>query len=109
MVALGPGPKGAGLAPFGLAALVFVLMPTHIGFQDLAARAAPQPAMMERPRPAMIASPFGTIHAATFSFPRPIGTAIPEPASFLLAGLSVDDPDATGSIGRPVRSQREAP
>src|SRR5712691_8438453 len=102
MVASHSGPKGAGCAPFGLAALVMILMPTNVGYQDLAALAAPAPALPERGRQSMIASPFGTIHAATFSFPRPIGTAIPEPPTIRLAGISADNPDVTGSIGRTV-------
>ena len=110
MVASRSGPKGAGSAPFGLAALVMILMPTNVGYQDLAALAAPAPALPERARQPMIASPFGTIHAATFSFPRPIGTAIPEPPTIRLASLDLTDIDVTGAIGeRAVRSQREAP
>jgi len=54
-------------------------MPTSIGYQDLAAFFARQPGVSQRWRDHLIASPFGTIHAATFSFSRPIGTAMPEP------------------------------
>ena len=54
-------------------------MPTSIGHQDLAAFFARQPGVSQRWREHLIASPFGTIHAATFSFSRPIGTAMPEP------------------------------
>jgi len=54
-------------------------MPTSIGYQDLAAFFARQPGVSQRWRDHLIASPFGTIHAATFSFTRPIGTAMPEP------------------------------
>ena len=67
------------MAPFGLSALVFVLMPTQIGFQDLAALIARQPAVTTHWRTHIVATPFPTIRAATFSFPRPVGTAIPEP------------------------------
>jgi spore germination cell wall hydrolase CwlJ-like protein len=48
----------------------------------------------------MLASPFGTIHAATFSFPQPVGTLIPEPPLVQLASLGSYDTDATGSLGR---------
>ena len=41
---------------------------------------ARQPAVAERAREHLIASPFGTIHAAMFSMPRPVGTAIPHSA-----------------------------
>jgi hypothetical protein len=90
------GPKGAEVASFGLAILVFLLTPTPIGYQDLAALLAQQPAVAARWREHLIASPFGTIHAATFSMPRPIGTSIPEAPLVRLASLNADD--VTGSI-----------
>src|ERR1043165_8703260 len=91
------GPKGAEIASFGLASLIFVLTPTQAGHQDLAALLAQQPAVAARASDHLIASPFGTIHAATFSLPRPIGTAIPEPPMVRVASLSGSD-DITGSI-----------
>ena len=62
------------------------LMPRQIGYQDLVALQARQPEALQRAR-AALASPFGTIHAATFSLPRPVGTLIPEPPSYRLASL----------------------
>jgi len=91
------GPKGAEIASFGLAILVFVLTPTQVGYQDLAALVAQQPAIAARWREHLIASPFGTIHAATFSLPRPVGTSIPEPPLIRLASLGTSD--VVGSIG----------
>src|SRR5262245_49363941 len=91
------GPKGAEVASFGLAILVFLLTPTQVGYQDLAALIAQQPAVAARSREHLIASPFGTIHAATFSLPRPVGTAIPEAPMVRLASLGPHD--VTGSIG----------
>src|SRR5436305_13762413 len=91
------GPKGAEIASFGLAILVFVLTPTQIGYQDLAALVAQQPAVAARWRDHLIASPFGTIHATTFSLPRPVGTAIPDPPLVRLASLGASD--VVGSIG----------
>src|SRR3954453_9671587 len=91
------GPKGAEIASFGLAILVFLLTPTQVGYQDLAALLAQQPAVAARWREHLIASPFGTIHAATFSLPRPIGTSIPQAPLVQLASLNADD--VTGSIG----------
>jgi Cell Wall Hydrolase len=88
--------KGARFAPFGFAFLAGVLMPNSIGYQDLASLIAQQPEVSARWRAHMIASPFGTIHAATFSFPRPIGTAIPEPENIRLASFDPDDPGLTG-------------
>jgi len=92
------GPKGAEVASFGLAILVYVLTPTQLGDQDLAAPAAERPAMAARWRERLIASPFGTIHAATFSLPRPVGTSIPEPPLVRLASLGSAS-DVVGSIG----------
>jgi hypothetical protein len=62
--------------PFWLSAFCAALAPTSIGYQDLAALLARQSGVSERWREHLIASPFGTIHAATFSFSRPIGTAM---------------------------------
>src|SRR5437588_582581 len=100
------GPREAEIASFGLAILVFVLTPTQIGYQDLAAlMAQQQPAVAARSRDHLIASPFGTIHAATFSMPRPVGTSIPEPPMVRLASLTVAS-DVVGSIGASAYSAR---
>jgi spore germination cell wall hydrolase CwlJ-like protein len=99
------GPKGAEIASFGLAILIFLLTPTQGGEQELAGVAAqPQAA---RWREHLIASPFGTIHAATFNMPRPVGTAIPQPPLVRLASLNVTS-DIVGSIGvSPYASRRD--
>ena len=49
-------------------------------FRTLGALLARQPAVAKRWQQHLIASPFGTIHAATFSLPRPTGTSIPHRA-----------------------------
>ena len=101
------GPKGAEIASFGLAIFVYVLTPTQLGNQELAAPAAERPAPATRWRERLIASPFGTIHAATFSLPRPVGTAIPEPPLVRLASLGVTS-DVVGSIGiNPYSARRD--
>jgi hypothetical protein len=69
------------IAPFWLSAFCAALTPTAVGYQDLAALFARPPAVPERWREHLIASPFGTIHAATFSFARPLGTDMPEPTT----------------------------
>jgi spore germination cell wall hydrolase CwlJ-like protein len=94
-----PGARGRRrrLAPVGFAALGLTVLPGSIGFQDLGALLARQPAVAERVREHMIASPFGTIHAATFSFPQPVGTRIPHPPIYALANF--DPAEITGSIG----------
>jgi hypothetical protein len=70
--------RASSAVPFALAAVFFVLGSTRIGYQDIASLMAQQPHVADRARERMIASPFGTIHMATFSLPRPVGTAIPE-------------------------------
>jgi len=90
----------------GFAAVVVFLLPTEIGYQDLAALLARQPAVAARWQRHIIASPFGTIHAATFSFPRPIGSGIPDPFGYGIGGLDARELDITGSLrslddGRP--------
>jgi hypothetical protein len=87
------GPRGAEVASFGLAILLYVVTPTQIGNQDIEALAPPA----QRFRDHSIASPFGTIHAAMFRMPQPIGTEIPEPPRVRLASLGLSD--ITGSIG----------
>jgi hypothetical protein len=94
------GPRGAEVASFGLAILLYVLTPTQIGDQEIAREPAPA-----RGR-GVIASPFGTIHAAMFRMPQPVGTQIPEPPRIRLASLGLTD--ITGSLGLdPARRQQD--
>ena len=76
------------------------LMPTSIGYQDLVALMARQSELSQHARAHMLASPFGTIHAATFSFPQPVGTLIPDLPSYQLASIGTYDPETTAAIGR---------
>ena len=69
-------------AHFWLSAFCCSLLPTSIGYQDLAALVARQAGAAERLRDHMIASPFGTIERATFTYDRPIGTDMPQPLGF---------------------------
>ena len=94
-------------ASIGLSALVFALLPNTIGFQDLGALLARQPGVAARAHRHVIASPFGTIHAAMFSLPRPIGTAIPHPPLYALANF--DPTDITGSIASQFLGDPNAP
>jgi hypothetical protein len=95
MIALRTGPKGAGFAPFGLASLILLLTPAQLGVQAPDVRET----RSEQPRHPAMASALGTIHAATFSLPRPIGTVIPEPPRVRLASLATSDLDVVGAIG----------
>jgi spore germination cell wall hydrolase CwlJ-like protein len=86
---------------------VLALLPDRIAFQDLGALLARQPAVAKRWQQHLIASPFGTIHAATFSLPSPVGTAIPHPPIYALANF--DPLDITGSIGKQTLGDSTAP
>ena len=94
-------------ASFGIGLALLAIFPDAIGFQDLGALLARQPAVAKRWQQHLIASPFGTIHAATFSLPRPIGTSIPHPPIYALANF--DPADITGSIGRQLLGDPMAP
>jgi spore germination cell wall hydrolase CwlJ-like protein len=89
------------------ALLVFTIAPNAIGYQDLGALLARQHAVAERARAHMIASPFGTIHAATYNLPRPVGTVIPHPPVYALANF--DPANITRSIGSQFLGDHSAP
>jgi spore germination cell wall hydrolase CwlJ-like protein len=78
--------KGA-IAPFGVAVLVFVLAPARAGYQDLNSLISRSANVAESSRDHAVASPFGKIRAATFSFPRPIGSGAPAPIGYGLGRL----------------------
>jgi spore germination cell wall hydrolase CwlJ-like protein len=92
-------PKGARFASFGLGLCVFALMPTEIGYQDIASLLARQPGVAERWQKRVFSSA-GTIQVATFAFGRPIGTSSPQTATYRLASLDHQGIDITGSVTR---------
>jgi spore germination cell wall hydrolase CwlJ-like protein len=92
-------PKGARFASFGLGLCVFALMPTEIGYQDIASLLARQPGVAERWQNRVF-SAVGTIQVATFAFGRPIGTSSPQTATYRLASLDNQGIDITGSVTR---------
>src|SRR6266700_4129118 len=92
-------PNGARFASFGLGLCVFALMPAEIGYQDIASLLARQPGVAERWQKRVSAAA-STIQVATYSFGRPIGTALPQPPTFLLARLDNQGIDITGSLTR---------
>jgi spore germination cell wall hydrolase CwlJ-like protein len=94
-------------ASIGVGALVFALLPNTIGFQDLGALLVRQPGVAARAYQHVIASPFGTIHAATFSLPNPIGTAILHPPLYALANF--DPTDIADSIASQFLGDPNAP
>src|SRR5579862_4860898 len=81
---------------FGIALVGLVLLPTQLGLQEFGGSMLPR-AETDRVREQLLRSPLGTVHAALFSLPRPLGAALPPPIS--LASLHANDDDITGSIG----------
>src|SRR5437868_2558337 len=92
-------PKGARLALFGLGLGIFALMPTEIGYQDIASLLARQPGVAERWQKRVFSSAIGSIQVATYSFGRPIGTSAPQAPAVLLARLDTSG-DITGALTR---------
>src|ERR1700749_1753641 len=93
-------PKGARIAFFGPALLIFALIPTEIVYQDIASLLARQPGVAERWQKRVFSSAVSSIQVATFSFGRPIGTASRGSATFQLASLGNQGIDITGSVTR---------
>jgi Cell Wall Hydrolase len=91
-----------GTARFWFSALCAALMPTSIGYQDLAALSA-----REHAHPPshwhLIVSP---VQAATFSYSRPIGSAIPQPLGFQTVSLDPRSLDAySWKIDEPIHTR----
>jgi spore germination cell wall hydrolase CwlJ-like protein len=93
-------PKGARFASFGFGLCVFALMPSEVGYQDIASLLARQPGVAERWQKRVFSSAVASIQVATFSFGRPIGTASRPSATFQLASLRDQGIDITGSVTR---------
>ncbi len=73
---------GSFTSSFWFGALVIALMPTSVGYQDLAALLAHRPGIEQGVAEHLLASPFGTIDRPTFTYARPIGTSMPEPLGY---------------------------
>jgi len=92
-------PKGARFASFGIGLCVFAMMPTEIGYQDIASLLARQPGVAERWQKRVF-SAASNIQVATYSFGRPLGTSSPQTATYRLASLDNQGIDITGSLTR---------
>src|SRR5260370_37128455 len=90
-------PKGARIASFGIGLCVIVLMPTEIGYQDIASLLARQPGVAERWQKRAF-SAASSIQLATYSFSRPLGPSTPQSASSRLARLPTHDIDIPASV-----------
>jgi len=71
------------------------LLPTQLEFHDLGALIAPRAEASDYVPDHLMASPFGTIHASLFRFPRLVTADAPD---IRLAALDFDSSDVTGSI-----------
>src|SRR5260370_3858210 len=99
MLQLRNHPKGARFASFGIGLCVFALMPTEIGYQDIASLLARQPGVAERWQKRVF-SAASSIQLATYSFGRPIGTSTPQSSTYRLARFVTQVIDITGSVTR---------
>jgi hypothetical protein len=92
-------PKDVRTASFVFGLCVFALMPTEIGYQDIASLLARQPGVAERWQK-RVYSAASNIQLATYSFGQPIGTSTPQAANYRLASLDNHGIDITGSVTR---------
>src|SRR2546430_1653318 len=99
MLQLRNHPKGARFASFGVGLCVFALMPAEIGYQDIASLLARQPGVAERWQKRVF-SAASTIQVATYAFGRPIGTSIPQTATYRLESIDTMGYDITRSETR---------
>jgi len=104
-----------GSTRFWFSAFFIALMPTSIGYQDIAALMTEHPAAPVFSQQHLIASPFGTIEPPTYTYGvRPIGTAIPQPPAIMRINFdprSFDRKDwlIDGSLNEAPAAQREYP
>ena len=99
MFGLRSRPKDARIVSFALGLCVFALMPTEIGYQDIASLLARQPGVAERWQKRVF-SAASNIQLATYNFGRPMGTSSPQAATYRLASLDNQGIDITGSVTR---------
>ncbi|MFZ5735150.1 MAG: cell wall hydrolase [Pseudomonadota bacterium] len=92
-------PKGTPVVPFGLGLCIFAVIPNEIGHQDIGALLARQPGTAERVQK-YVASSASKIQVATFSFPRPIGSSLPQTVTYRLASLDTSGSGVTGPLTR---------
>src|SRR5258708_2602871 len=92
-------PKGARFASFGLGLCVIALIPTEVGYQDIASLLARQPGVAERWQKRAF-SAASTVQVATYSLGRPIGTSSPQAATYRLASLDNQGIEITGAVTR---------
>jgi hypothetical protein len=77
---------------------MLMLLPSEVGYQDLAALIARVPTVGDRAQKVAIVSSFGTIHESKLDMPRPLGTSLTRSFGYTVAGLDPNGADITGSI-----------
>jgi hypothetical protein len=82
--------------------MMLLALPSEVGYQDLATLLTRQP-VVNRAQKTAFASTFGTIHEAPYNFPEPVGSSIPVPPGYTLAGLDPGHADVTGSLRERLR------
>jgi hypothetical protein len=90
--------EGGLTTPFGLSLFMLLLLPTQIGYQDLATLIGRVPAALEHAQKAAFTSAFGTIHEAKLDVPRPLGTGTSRSMGYAVVGLDPNSAEITGSI-----------
>ncbi len=94
-------------ARFLFSAFCIALMPTSIGYQDLASLVAHERGASTGWH--LIASPLGTVQAATFNYTRPIGTTLGEAAGLINVNFDPRTLDAYAwKIDEPITVQQQA-
>jgi spore germination cell wall hydrolase CwlJ-like protein len=99
-------PKGGLRAPFGFSICLLLVLPSKLGYQDLAGLVAVQAPRPERSQKAALVSPFGTIHEQKFSVPQPVGATIPLSSGYTLVGFDPNGGESTGAILGHARGER---
>src|SRR5262245_44729599 len=85
--------------------LPLFLMPSLIGGPDLSTSASDAGFPSGQAKSHLMGSPFGTIHAATFQLPVPLGSAMPEVAKPTLASFTPYEGETDQTPGRRFRSE----
>jgi spore germination cell wall hydrolase CwlJ-like protein len=85
-------------ASIGFAIAILALAAMGATYQSLALLVAGQEDRSDATRRQLNQPLFDRVHAATFAFPHPIGSEIPDPKNYELANLDAREADITGSI-----------
>ena len=91
-------PSGVLAGTFGVGILTFLLLPSEVGYQDLAALIARDAATVERSQKHSRVSALGAMHASNLNLPQPVGSGIQPSLGYTLAGLDPNNAEITGSI-----------